>query len=86
MNFRYFSNSEVRSSGRERNIREKANKEMGGEVYFKCKNCEGTGLKFCRWGENNENTSWAGEFCNICGGTGYIDWVEAIMKGSGVVL
>jgi len=83
--FRMFNDNEVKQSIRERKAREEINKEVG-EVYLKCKNCEGTGLRFYYWGEKNENTSWSGEYCVICNGTGYVDWVETIIKGTGMVL
>jgi len=85
MGFSFYSNSDIKRCIRERGDREETNKEVGGEVYLKCKKCEGTGLKFYKWGENLENTSWNGEFCEVCSGTGYVDWLEAIMKGTGVV-
>ena len=81
MSFRLFSDAEIRSSIKERNNREKVNAEVGGEAYVKCRHCEGSGVKHYSWGQLNENTGWNGEFCETCGGTGYIDWVEAIMKG-----
>jgi len=85
MNFRLFSDSEVRSSTKERKAREEINKELSGQAYVKCKNCEGTGKKYIDWMENNEHGRWNGEFCNTCGGTGYVDWVEAIIRGTGVI-
>lgn len=84
MRFRLFSDSEARSSTRERKVREEANKEVGGEVYLKCKNCNGTGLKYFE--SEDGIRGWAGEFCEICGGTGYVDWLEAVIKGTGMVL
>jgi DnaJ-class molecular chaperone len=86
MNFRLFSDNEVMQSIRERQDREEINNKIGGEAYLKCKNCNGTGLKYRRWGPNLEDTTWSGEFCDVCGGTGYVDWVEAVIKGTGMVL
>jgi DnaJ-class molecular chaperone len=84
MSFRMFSDGEVRDSIRERKAREEVNKEVCGQAYVKCKNCKGTGLKYYTWGDTSEDTArWNGEFCDICGGTGYVDWVEAIIRGTG---
>jgi DnaJ-class molecular chaperone len=80
MNFRLFTSIEVRNSIKKRKVQEEINKEAGGQAYVKCKNCEGTGVRFFTWGETGENTGWSGEYCIICGGTGYVDWVEVIIK------
>ena len=83
MHFRLFSDQEARQSVKERKHREETNKEAGGDAYIKCKNCNGTGLKYIEM-EDGER-AWGGEFCEVCVGTGYLDWLEPIMKGTGII-
>jgi DnaJ-class molecular chaperone len=82
MSFRMFMDSEVRDSIRERGVREETNKKIS-NAWPKCKNCKGTGLKYYTLGEYSENIGWSGEFCETCSGTGYVDWLEAIVRGTG---
>jgi len=83
MSFRMFSDNEVRNSTKERKVREEINKEVSGQAYVNCKNCKGTGVKCYTWGDNVGKHGWSGEFCDTCSGTGYVDWIEAIIKGTG---
>ena len=83
MGFRLFSDLEARQTIKERKVREETNKEVGGEAYLKCIKCNGTGLRY--YEHEDGERSWTGEFCECCGGTGYVDWLEPIIKGTGII-
>jgi DnaJ-class molecular chaperone len=40
---------------------------------YKCKNCNGTGLKGVHKLNIGGGSSWSGEFCDFCKGVGYLN-------------
>lgn len=48
--------------------------------YFKCKTCNGTGLKGYKLMEHG-SYSWNGEFCDKCDGLGLLDFNELLRNG-----
>lgn len=51
-------------------------KEANSHLCYKCRKCEGTGLKDFRKGGH-----WSGEFCDYCDGKGLFYFFELIKYG-----
>lgn len=51
-------------------------KNSNEELCYKCKKCNGTGLKDFKFGGH-----WSGEFCDKCNGDGLFYFFELIKQG-----